>query len=82
MDTQPAICFRFLRLVSKCLACTERLLELSGRSALDRTVQFILREADEHRSNTVVLTQSEAARRSPSAARPSTASSGNSRRSA
>lgn len=62
IEIQPAICLRFLRLVGRCLARTEgRLLELSGRSALERTVQFILRETDEHESATIAVTQDEIA---------------------
>ena len=62
VDVNPAICLRFLRLVSRRLERAEqRLLELSGRSALERTVGFLLRETDEGDSARVSVTQGDAA---------------------
>lgn len=62
VEVNPAICFRFLRLVSWRLERAERrLLELSGRSALEQIVQFLIREADEHKSDAIHITQSDLA---------------------
>ena len=62
VEVNPAICLRFLRLVSRRLERAEqRLLELSGRSALERTVGFLLRETDEGESARVSITQGDAA---------------------
>lgn len=62
VEANPEICFRFLRLVSWRLERAERrLLELSGRSALEQIVQLLIREADEQHSNAVRITQSDLA---------------------
>jgi CRP-like cAMP-binding protein len=58
VDLDPGICCRFLRLVSRRLAGAERrVLELGRRSAFERLVHLLLREADEGHSLTVQLTQ-------------------------
>lgn len=62
LQLDPAICFRFLRLVSRRLVGLERrVLELGRRSAFERLVQALLRESEEQRSSIVHLTQADIA---------------------
>jgi len=58
VEVNPQICFRFLRLVSRRLERAERrMLELSGRSAFEQIVQYLVREANEQQSEAVRVTQ-------------------------
>ena len=58
VEVNPQICFRFLRLVSRRLERAERrMLELSGRSAFEQIVQYLVREAHEQQSEAVTVTQ-------------------------
>ena len=58
IDVHPHICFRWLRLVSRRLERAERrMLELSGRSAFEQMVQYLVRETHEQQSEAVTVTQ-------------------------
>ena len=58
VKVNPQICFRFLRLVSRRLERAERrMLELSGRSAFEQIVQYLVREGHEQQSEAVTATQ-------------------------
>jgi CRP/FNR family transcriptional regulator len=62
VEVNPRICFRFLRLVSRRLERAERrMLELSGRTAFEQVVQYLVREADEQQSDAVTVTQGDVA---------------------
>ena len=58
IDLQPAICFRWLRLIAHRLERSQRrLLELAGRSAHERLVHFLINESDHRRTRYLTLTQ-------------------------
>ena len=58
IDVQPAICFRWLRLIAHRLERSQRrLVELAGRSAHERLVHFLINESDHRRTRYLALTQ-------------------------
>lgn len=58
----PHICYRWLRVLSRRMARAQRwLAELTGRSAFERTVRFLLREVEERESRVVELSQKQLA---------------------
>src|ERR687897_853167 len=62
IELYPEICFRWLRFISKRLErAYRRVVELAGRSALEQIVHFILHEAEERRSMTIGLSQTDLA---------------------
>jgi len=62
IELHPHICYRWLRVLSRRMARTQRrLVELTGRSAFEQLILFLLHEAEERESPVVELTQKELA---------------------
>jgi CRP-like cAMP-binding protein len=62
IEIYPEICFRWLRIFSKRLdRAYRRIVELAGKSALEQIVHFLSHEAEERRTLTIEIAQSDLA---------------------